>query len=413
MEGANAVARENAAARQRVDAIDLVRGLVMVVMLLDHARDFVHRDFREFDPLDLERTHVALYFTRWITHFCAPTFVLLAGTGAYLYGRRCGSKRELARFLVTRGLWLVAVELFVLRPLIFFNLDLGLLAFLQVIWVIGVSMLVLALFVRLSTRAIAALGLALVVLHNALDGFTVTDWNGPGTPSPGALESLWILLHQGGPIPLGTSAVHVIVVAYPLIPWIGVMACGYALGALYDLEAPRRRRIFVALGTGAVLGFILLRASNLYGDPSAWSHQSSATFTVLSFLNTWKYPPSLLYLLMTLGPALLALAAFEHLRAPALARPFVTLGRVPFFFYVLQWPLLHAIALAFGVLAGQSVAWQTELPWNLPESFPEDLGFSLPMVYVAWLAALCVLYPLSAWFAGVKRRRRATWLSYL
>jgi uncharacterized membrane protein len=400
------------ARRGRVDSIDLLRGLVMAAMLLDHARDFVHHDVNVFDPLDLERTSVALYFTRWITHFCAPTFVLLAGTGAYLYGRRCASKGELARFLATRGLFLVGVELVLLRPLIFFNLDLRFLAFLQVIWAIGVSMVVLALLLHFSTRTIAAIGAALIALHNAFDGVRVTAWGGPGTPIPNALEALWIVLHQGGAIPLGANA-PVIGVAYPLVPWIGVMAAGYGLGALYELDTARRTRLLAALGAGCVLLFVALRASNLYGEPSPWSRQASATFTLLSFLDTTKYPPSLCYLAMTLGPALLALAALERFGVPSFARPLVVLGRVPFFFYVLQWPLLHLIAMLFGLIDGQPIAWQTALPWDRPAPFPDELGFSLRVVYLAWLVALLVLYPLSAWFAGVKRRKRARWLSFV
>lgn len=395
--------------RARLDSIDLLRGLVMVVMMLDHTRDFFHQGALNFDPTDLTKTNAPVFFTRWITHFCAPVFVFLAGTGAYLQLVRGKSKAELSKFLLTRGLWLIVLEFTVVRWAVLFNLDYRELGVAQVIWAIGVSMIVLAGLVHLPLRAVAVASMAMIVLHNLLDGVKVTQWQGPGTPAPGFWEAVWLVLHQQGPLPLPFGSTTFII--YPLVPWVGVMAAGYAFGALYELEAERRRRILLALGAGLTIAFVVVRAINLYGDPQPWSVQSSALFTVLSFLNLTKYPPSLLYLLMTLGPALIALAWFERAGRGPFARVLVTFGRVPLFFYILQWVAAHGLAILVGYLAGQSVAWQFA---NFAEKpYPNPNGFDLWVVYVFWLVGLLLLYPLCRWFAGVKQRRKDWWLSYV
>src|SRR5829696_8085621 len=297
---------------RRIDSIDLLRGIVMVIMMLDHTRDFIHNAALQFDPTDLSRTNIALFLTRWITHFCAPVFVFLAGTGAYLQLARGKSKAELSRFLITRGLWLIFLELTVVKLGVFFNPDIRFLGFLQLIWVIGVSMIVLAALIYLPKSVIAALGLLMIALHNLLDSIHVVGWRGPGSPTPGLGEKLWILLHQAFyAFPLVGDNSPVIAVIYPLIPWVGVMAVGYAFGALYQLDAQRRRRLLLSIGGAATALFIILRAINVYGDPSPWSQQKNVVYTALSFLATSKYPPSLLFLLMTLGPAIAALALFE------------------------------------------------------------------------------------------------------
>ena len=300
----------------------------MIVMMLDHTRDFVHRDVLQgFDPTDLSRTNVMLFFTRWITHFCAPVFVFLAGTSAYLQWARGKSKRELSAFLFKRGLWLI-------------------------------------------------------------DGF----------PSP------------------------VVFVVYPIIPWVGVMAAGYAFGALYRMDAVRRRKLLITLGSVATALFVVLRLINRYGDPSRWSGQDSSAFTILSFLNTTKYPPSLLFLLMTLGPAMLILAWVEandsalrdrsHSVLNGIRNFFITFGRVPLFFYLLQWLTAHLISVVLHWAAGKPVGWMfsSQVMMGGP---PPGVGFSLPVVYACWIAGVILLYPLCKWFAGVKARRRDWWLSYL
>jgi len=407
--------------RSRIDSIDLLRGIVMVIMMLDHTRDFVHSGGLTFDPTDLTRTTVALFFTRWITHYCAPIFVFLAGTGAYLQLARGKSKRDLSKFLVSRGLWLIVLELTVVRFGVFFSLDYRFLAFLQVIWVIGVSMIVLAALIHLPLKFVAGFGIAMIALHNLLDRFQVTGWRGPGTPVPGFGAKLWMLAHQGFSIfPIVGFPSPLVLVVYPLIPWIGVMAVGYAFGSLYQIDAQRRRRWLLWMGLTATSLFIFIRALDVYGDPAHWSKQKNLVFTVLSFVNTTKYPPSLQFLLMTLGPALLALWWFDSPAgsAPALATRFraalVTFGRVPLFFYLLQWYTAHLIAVVLGLIAGQPVAWQWQSPIDKFTSPPlTGVGFPLWVVYVSWIAGVLLLYPLCKWFAGVKARRRDWWLSYL
>jgi uncharacterized membrane protein len=416
--------------RTRIDSIDLLRGIVMVIMMLDHTRDFVHRDvLAGFDPTDLSRTNVVLFFTRWITHFCAPVFVFLAGTGAYLQFARGKNKRDLSRFLVTRGLWLILLELTVVRLAVFFNLDYRFLAALQVIWVIGVSMIVLAALIHLPLRLIAAFGVAMIFLHNLLDPIKVGSWRGPESAVPSAAEKLWILLHQPfEAFPIVGFPSPVVFVLYPLIPWIGVMAAGYAFGSLYQMEALRRRRLLIIMGCTATALFIILRFINLYGDPSHWSRQNTAAFTLLSFLNTTKYPPSLLFLLMTLGPAMLALLWFESSRsatrkdrgstsaprslAERIRNFFIIFGRVPLFFYILQWFTAHLLSVVVHLAAGKPVGWifSSQVMLTGP---PPGMGFSLWVVYACWIIGVLLLYPLCKWFAGVKARRRDWWLSYL
>lgn len=403
--------------RQRVDALDMLRGLVMVIMLIDHTRDFAHVDALRFDPSDLARTTVPLYFTRWITHFCAPVFVFLAGTGAYLQRVRGRSDGELARYLVTRGLWLIVLEFTVVRFGYSFNLDYAFVGMLQVIWAIGVSMLVLAALLRLPTPLIGALGVATIALHNLLDGVRATPWAGPGSPATGAGDRLWMILHQPGPIPVTGSSGPMAIVLYPLVPWVGVLLAGFAFGALYRMESARRQRVLLGLGAGLTALFVALRLLNVYGDPSRWSAQPSGVFTLLSFLRSSKYPPSLLYLVMTLGPSIVLLALFERRldrgKTGAPARVLTAFGRVPLFYYLLQWPVSHGLAVVAGLVAGQPVAYQFFDPFNKPSPLPSGIGFSLPVVYLLWALGMLILYPLCRWFAALKARRRDWWLSYL
>jgi uncharacterized membrane protein len=413
---------------RRIDSIDLLRGIVMVVMMLDHTRDFVHSSAYQFDPTDLSRTNVTLFLTRWITHYCAPIFVFLAGTGAYLQFARGKSKQDLSRFLITRGLWLIVLEFTLVRLGATFSVDYRFLGMMQVIWVIGVSMIVLTGMIHLPPRFVAGFGLAMIALHNLLDRFHVQGWQGPGTAVPSYSAKLFIILHQANePFPIVGWPSPVVFVLYPLIPWIGVMAAGYAFGVIYKWDSARRRRLLLLLGSAATVLFIVVRAINLYGDPSPWSHQSSIPFTVLSILNTTKYPPSLLFLLMTLGPAMLALALFESPMEVDNAKPsftvgllprrrlrnfFVTFGRVPLFFYLLQWPTAHLLAVIVHAAAGKPWRWMFGSLIGV-EPPPPGVGFNLAVVYACWLVGVLLLYPLCKWFAGVKARRRDWWLSYL
>ncbi len=379
----------------RVESVDLVRGLVMILMALDHVRDFLGGPA---NPTDLATTTVPLFFTRWITHFCAPVFFLLTGTGAYLaLGRKF--KRELSRFLFTRGLWLIFIELVVLRCLGFqFNFDYRLTMFF-ILWALGWAMIVLSALVYLPDWVVTTFGVVLIAGHNLLDGIS-------------SQNPLWIILHQPGFI-LNTPQ-HQAFVVYPLIPWVGVTAVGYGLGRVYSWSTQRRRAFLLRLGLGLTAGFILLRAVNIYGDPNPWSVQKSAAFTLLSFLNTIKYPPSLLFLLMTLGPAMLALAAFER-HTPRTLRPAVIIGRVPFFYYFLHIPLIHLIALVLCYARYGQVYWMFQSPSlpDFPFTRPPGWGLSLPAIYLVWGIVVLLLYPLCRRFAGVKQRRSDIWLSYL
>jgi uncharacterized membrane protein len=392
------IKRETARA-VRLDSVDLLRGIVMVVMALDHTRDFFHSGAALFDPTDLSKTTPALFFTRWITHFCAPVFVFLAGTGAYLSLARGRSKRDLSRFLFTRGLWLVFLEVTFVRFALTFDATYRLGVALLVIWALGVSMIALAALVHLPPRAVAAFGLALVVGHNLLDRFTPDSF--------GALGWLWKVLHVQGPIQVSPG--FSLFVGYPLVPWVGVMAAGYAFGRLLQLGEARRRKVLLRLGVGLTLAFVALRATNLYGDPSRWSVQPRGMiFTLCSFLNCAKYPPSLLFLLMTLGPAIALLPLFERVRG-AVARFFLVYGRVPMFYYLLHFYLLHTLAVVFA-FARYGRQLFTLLNADAP---PPGWGYPLWVVYLVWASAVLSLYYPCRYWAGLKRRKRSAWLSYL
>ena len=381
----------------RLDSVDLLRGVVMIIMALDHVRDFFSS--ARFDPTDLTQTTTALFYTRWITHFCAPVFVLLAGTGAYLSLGRGRSKADLSRFLLTRGLWLALLEITVIK-LAFQSIDYTVTGgyILQVIWALGWSMVALAALIHLPMRALVLVSAIMIAGHNLLDGIAPEAF--------GAFAWLWPLLH----VPTATAGEPggaQVVVIYPLIPWIGVMALGYALGALLGREdlrfdATKRRRTLIALGTALTVGFVALRFANIYGDSSRWAMQKTSIFTLLSFLNTTKYPPSLLFLLMTLGPALIALALCEHWqgRSATFVRIF---GRVPLFYYVMHAVLISNLAVAIWIYLERTGRQPT----------PETGGWGLPVVYLIWFGIVAALYPLCRWFAEVKARRRDAWLSYL
>jgi uncharacterized membrane protein len=392
--------RADAAPRSRVEAVDVLRGVIMIVMALDHVRDFFGRP--GIDPTDPVRAGWALFFTRWVTHFCAPVFFLLAGTGAFLALRR-RSPAELSRFLLTRGAWLLFLDLFVVRCFgLQFNFDFRV-TVIVVLWALGWAMIVLAGLVRLPVRVAVWFGAVMVALHNAFDGIPAAAF--------GALAPLWSILHAPGV--LFASQRVTVLVAYPLIPWVGVTALGYGLGQVYLWPAARRRGFLLRLGLALSAAFVALRAIGLYGDPSPWSAQATPLATVLSFLRTTKYPPSLLFLLMTLGPALVFLAALDR-GTPAPLRPALVFGRVPLFYYVVHMPLIHLAAVAVCLARYGSAHWMFESPWPdlFPFTPPPGWGFGLPVVYSIWLAVVLAMYPLSRWFAGVKRRSDNPWLSY-
>ena len=383
------------AARFRIQSVDLLRGVVMILMALDHTRDFLGAN--TVSPTDLGHTTITLFLTRWITHFCAPVFFLLTGTGAYLSLRK-KSKRELSRFLFTRGLWLILLEYTLMRCLgLQFNFDYHV-TLLNVLWALGWAMIVLSLLVHIPTSVTTALGLVMIAGHNMLDSIR--------SSSP-----LWSVLHS--PNFVLKTPQHSVFVAYTLIPWVGVTAVGYSLGQIYDWTSKRRRTFLLRAGLLLGVAFVILRGINVYGDPLRWAMQKSTPFTALSFLNTCKYPPSLLFLLMTLGPAMVLLWAVE-IKTPEVLRPALVFGRVPMFYFLLHIPLIHLIAVGACYARYGRVHWMFESPSidQFPITPPPGWGFSLPIIYVFWICVVIALYPLCRWFAAVKQRRSDTWLSY-
>jgi uncharacterized membrane protein len=388
----------------RYPALDLLRGIVVVLMALDHTRDYVHAAAMDFPPESLARTTVAVFLTRWVTHVCAPVFMFAAGLGAALRLDRLVSRRELSVYLATRGLWLIVLELTVVRLGFFFRMDAPL-VFLLVFWALGLSMIGLAVLIHLPPRALLVVSLALIGLHNLADGVTV--------PALDVWSGLWRVLHQPGPLLAGPPTV---IVGYPLVPWIGVMALGFCCGPIVRRPDAERRRIWLAMGAAACLAFVLLRGLNVYGDPRPWSLQPQAGFTLLSFLNTSKYPPSLAFLLMTLGPAWLALAWGDRLR-PRDSHPLTVFGRAPLLFFVLHIPLIHAVALGMTWLRYGAAPFLLVPPPTLGTdraAFPPDYGWPLWTVYIVWLAVIVVMYPVCRWRgrAGTARRR-SHWLAYI
>jgi uncharacterized membrane protein len=368
-------------------SVDVVRGAVMVLMALDHVRDFVTN--QRVRPEDLSRASAALFATRWVTHFCAPAFSLLAGVGIGLYLQRGRSPMEASKFLITRGLWLVFLELTV--SAIGFQFGFKLIpVFALVLWALGWSMVLLAGLIHLPRWVLTVVALGTIAGHNLLDGIP---------PSP-----LWQLLHIPGFVIPG-----VLFVAYPLIPWFAVMALGYVLADVYKWDAARRRSFLVRTGAFATAAFIAIRYINGYGNPSPWSPQRSVALTVASFLNVLKYPPSLDFLLMTLGPILIALALVEGVRG-RVADWLAVYGRVPLFYYLLHIYVAHALAIVLALIQHGELR---RIPVVTdPASIPAWYGVSLPGVYVAWAIVVAIMYFPCRWYAGLKARRNDWWLRY-
>ncbi len=391
----------------RLVSVDILRGLVMVIMALDHTRDFT--SYLRFAPEDLAHTYGALFFTRFITHFCAPVFAFLAGAGAFLSTSHGKSIPQVSRFLFTRGLWLVVLELTVV------DFAWGFVPWAQagVIWILGWSMVAMALIVRLPVRWIAVLGLGMIATHNLLDGINPASF--------GRLSWLWILLHSRGRIPLTTD--FSFTVRYALIPWVGVMAVGFAFGTL--LLRPDRRRWILTIGIGATVMFFLLRGLNAYGNGIAglsfgypysagpWKVQPTLSLTVISFFNVLKYPPSLDYLLVTLGPALILLGLLDGAKATrGLSRILMVFGRVPLFYYLLHIYLIHILA-NLAALAFHQTIWHGTVIADFAQK-PPGYGHGLPFVYAVWILAVALLYVPCLWFMKFRSRHRDwAWLTYL
>ncbi len=382
----------------RISSVDVLRGLAVVLMAIDHVR--------VFSGLPAGGPAPAIFFTRWITHFVAPIFVFLAGTAAYLHGRKLGDRGKLSRFLLVRGLWLVLLELTVIRLCWTFNLDFANYVLAGVIWAIGWSMVGLAGLVRLPTFVVGAFGVTMIVGHNVMDIVARPHMEAIDASAANWLWSiLYFAFEVSGPQPL--------VVLYSLVPWVGVMAAGYAFGAVFTLDAGRRRRLCLQLGGAAIVVFILLRALGAYGDPRPWQAAPSLLPSVLSFLSTTKYPASLLFLSMTLGPAIMLLPFLEH-PTSRLARALEVFGRVPMFYYLLHIPLIHVLAMIMSVARSGNVSpWLFENhPMGMSPPQP-DYVWRLWQLYLVTVVAIVLLYPACRWFGEYKRESRSRFVSYL
>lgn len=382
----------------RVASIDLIRGAVMILMAIDHVR--VYSGIPAGGPT------AGVFFTRWITHFCAPAFIFLAGTSAFFYGRK---HDDLSRFLLTRGIWLVFLEFALLRLAWTFNFDFRHYEMAGVIWVIGICMILMAAVVKLPMKIVAGLGLLIIGAHNLLDSRFETI---VGHVNENAMSGLWKLLYIGfyaGPVHIGALQLFVL---YSIIPWIGVMAAGYAFGAVLTFEPSHRRRLCLMIGFSAIALFVVLRGFNLYGDPFPW-HRGTRMPALLAFLNTTKYPASLCFLLMTLGPTIAGVPLLES-ASGALPRMIGVFGRVPFFYYVLHIPLIHALALVVSKLRqGYINLWLfANHPMGNPRP-PAGYVWNLWQLYVIWTIAIVALYFPCRWFATLKARRTDWWLRYL
>jgi uncharacterized membrane protein len=385
--------------KTRIESIDLLKGLVMVIMALDHVRDYFHYSAFIFDPADPTQTTLPVFFTRWITHFCAPAFSFLAGLSAFMVGKR-KTRNELSVFLLKRGLWLVFIELTIVGFAWYFDLQFRTFGLL-VIWALGISMIILALLIHLPRTYILIFSLLLICCHNLFDNVHF-----PG-------NVLWSVIHEQQFFKL--SANTQLLVGYPIVPWIAVMALGYYFGAFYDksYDANKRKKLFNIIGIIAIAVFIALRLTNLYGDPKPFKDYHTLSQDVVSFLNPTKYPPSLLYLLMTLGATFLFLANTEKLKG-SLVNFFCTFGRVPFFYYILHLYLIHIVAMVFARLSG--FGWQKLVlsTWIGFEPNMKGYGFSLWVAYAVWIGIILLLYPLCKRFDRYKQTHKEKWwLSYL
>jgi uncharacterized membrane protein len=388
---------------KRIATIDIARGMIMVIMALDHVRDFVHQDAQIFSPTDLTKTNGTLFLTRWITHFCAPAFVLLAGTSMAINAMR-KSKAELSVFLVTRGFWLIFLDATVMRFALLFNFYYDV-TFLSVLWMIGFCMVCMAALIHLQQKWMLVVGLLVLFLHNSVDGVSVTPDQWFYVP--------WLILMRVGFLPINEG--HAIITSYALVPWLGVMILGYSLGQLYKsgLGIEERKKWLKRLGVASLVMFVILRAINIYGDPFPWSRQHDWGMTVLSFINVTKYPVSLQFILITIGPLLILLSFLEGGYGKAL-KPFLTIGRVPLFYFIGHFLFAHLAALF--VLIWQSGKSLSEIDFHFAKSFggiPTSAGTSLAGVYVVWIIIVLIMYPLCKLYDRYKTNHHYKWLSYL
>lgn len=387
----------------RLSSIDMARGIIMIIMALDHVREYLHADAFLFSPVDLTKTTTALFFTRWITHYCMPTFVFLAGTAIYLSAQR-KSKSELAKYLLWRGLMLIVIEFTIMRFIFYFNFYYDL-TILSVFWLFGWCMILMAGLLYLSEAALLSIGLAILLLHDLsalVPVDTTSVWFAP-----------WTILFRAGFLPATPTVAFVS--SYPIIPWLGVMLLGYSLGRWYrpSVAPENRKRWLIQAGVISILLFVVLRWINVYGDPAPWSTQPTSWYTVLSFLNATKYPVSLLFILMTVGPLLLLLAYLENIQSSALTA-IQTIGRVPFFYFVMHFLLIHVAAVVINMInTGKSLS---EIDFHASASLggaTAEGGISLAGVYFAWVILLIVMYPLCRWYNRVRSSGKYAWITSL
>lgn len=379
----------------RIHSIDILRGIIMVIMALDHVRDFFSNS--PVDPLDLEKASTLLFLTRWITHFCAPTFIFLSGASAFLSLSKKKTKKEAALFLLTRGIWLLVLELTIIGFGWQFDIAFHT-VFAQVIWAIGWSMIILSALIFMRPVYVGVFGLILIFGHNAFDYIKADSW--------GQYKFFWMFLHETNFYQV--NSYESIFLLYPLIPWVGVMAAGYAFGSLFKLEVTKRRKAFIGIGISALILFVVLRGFNIYGDPIPWQKQATLWRDVLAIIKVQKYPPSLAYLLMTLGISILALVAFDK-TDNRVSRIFTVFGRVPLFYYILHIYLVHGAEIFVGKLEHLSAKdFQTVGLSSLGSH-----GFGLAGIYLVWLAAIVILYFPCRWYMKYKQTHKAWWLSYL
>lgn len=390
--------------KARIESVDFLRGSVIILMALDHVRMYFGFGTWYSEPADLATTTPLLFFTRWITHFCAPVFVFLAGTSAYLYGMKRATVKETALFLLTRGLWLIFAELFIVNFAWTFDTTYSF-RILQVIWAIGLSMVALSALVFLPNGSILGIGLLLVFGHNLLDPITVAGSS--------AGDLIWYTLHQ--PHTVFIDSTHLVNFVYPVLPWIGLMALGYSFGSIYQTSFPaeQRRRRLLSIGISATVLFIILRSFNLYGEPHPWRTQDSFVFSLMSFLNTTKYPPSLQFLLMTLGPALILLSVMEAF-GNHIPEPIIVFGRVPFFFYIVHLYVIHALAIVLLIYEGRDWHEYILSARRIMSGTLSDVGLSLGAVYAIWILVILLLYPICRWYQKYRENHPSKWwLSYL
>jgi len=389
---------------KRIETIDLLRGIIMIIMALDHSRDFFHTGALTGDPLDHATSTPGLYFTRWITHFCAPTFVFLSGLSAWLQGAR-KSKKQLSFFLITRGLWLILVDLTIMSLGLTADIHFSLFV-LETLWSIGAGMIILGLVIRFPFYLILTLGLVIVFGHNLLDFAE--------RAREGALPVWWSLIHRPAIIPLWGD--HSLFILYPFLPWAGLTLVGYCCGRLFTGTDPAfRKKILLVSGVSALLLFIVVRAVNVYGNPTPWTRQGDTMTTFFSFMNVQKYPPSLLFLCATIWPVLIFLALIRDKVSSRLGKIAIVYGRVPLFFFILHFYILHIATVIAYLLRGHSIQEGVAGVPGIPFKFamPGE-GYSLTIVYLVWIAIVILMYPLCKWYGRYKTEHREKWwLSYL